>query len=617
MDFDIVAQLPLPVWILHWENPPDLASFRILSANPAAASILNIPLSDVIGQHMADAFPQVMQTTVPALYAEVITSGIARSLCQVPFGDQNVPDAVFDIHAFPLGGNMLGVITEVATDQWEMGARLRRAETLLERVQESAHVGSFYWDAANNTVTWSDEMYRIYGLTPEKFEGTLEAFLSRVHQDDRAEVQRSIEAAIQAGGSFRINERILRPSGEIRTLESVGVTEQDPAGRFIGVHGACVDITERIVAKTDLKLSEERFRLLIEKVTDYAIFMLDVDGKVMSWNEGAERIKGYRADEIIGQPIARFYPPEEVRRRHPQVLLKQAEIEGRVEEEGWRVRKDGTRFWADVLITALRDDTGQLRGFGKVTRDLTERREAELALSELAGRLMQTQDDERRRLARELHDSTSPLLTRLTSKLYTMRQMAAQHGEAAMSSLIEDALTNAEATGMVLRTMSGLLHPPLLDESGLLPSLRWYLDTYARRTEIKIEMKFPISMARLPRETETTLFRVAQEAVSNILRHAGSRHVKVMIESDQQHLKMHFNGDGHELSPAIQQEMRLARGEAGIALAGMRERMRQLGGALEFRVEMGLPYIKATLPLNLETGITSQGKNQRQKKSAS
>lgn len=615
MDFDIVAQLPLPVWILHWENPPDLASFRILSANPAAASILNIPLSSVVGRRIADISPQAMRTTVPALYAEVITSGTTRRR-QVPFGDQNVPEAVFDIHAFPLGGNMLGVVTEVATDQWKIGMRLRQTETLLERVQESAHVGSFYWDATTNTVTWSAEMYRIYGLTPEKFEGTLEAFLSRVHQDDRAEVQRSIETAIQASGSFRISERILRPSGEIRTLESVGVTEQDPAGRFIGVHGACVDITERIVAKTDLKLSEERFRLLVEKVTDYAIFMLDVDGKVMSWNKGAERIKGYRADEIIGQHIARFYPPEEVRRRHPQVLLKQAEMEGRVEEEGWRVRKDGTRFWADVLITALRDDTGQLRGFGKVTRDLTERREAELALSELAGRLMQTQDDERRRLARELHDSTSPLLTRLTAKLYTMRQMAAQHGEAAMSSLIEDALTNAEATGMVLRTMSGLLHPPLLDESGLLPSLRWYLDTYARRTEIKIEMKFPVSMARLPRETETTLFRVAQEAVSNILRLAGSRHIKVMIESGQLHLKMHFNGDGHELSPAIQQEMRLARGEAGIALAGMRERMRQLGGALEFRVEMGLPYIKATLPL-LETQMMGQGKNQRQKKSAS
>lgn len=565
---------------------------------------------------MADAFPQAMQTTVPVMYAEAITNGTARSRRQIPFGDRNVPDAVFDIHAFPLGGNMLGVVTEVATDHWQTGMRMRRAETLLERVQESAHVGSFYWDATNNAVIWSAEMYRIYGLTPDKFEGTLEAFLSRVHQDDRAEVQRSIKAAIETGGSFRINERILRPNGEIRTLESVGVTEQDTAGRFIGMHGACVDITERIVAKTDLKLSEERFRLLVETVTDYAIFMLDVDGNVISWNEGAARIKGYRADEIIGQHIARFYPPEKVNSGHPQALLKQAEQQGRVEEEGWRVRKDGTRFWADVLITALRDDTGQLRGFGKVTRDLTERREAELALSDLAGRLMQTQDDERRRLARELHDSSSPLLTRLTAKLYTLRQMAAQHGEAAMSALIEDALTNAEATGTVLRTMAGLLHPPLLDESGLLPSLRWYLDTYARRTETKIEMKFPVSMARLPREMETTLFRVAQEAVSNILRHAGSRNIKVMIEIDQQHLKMYFNGDGHELSPTLQQELRLGRGDAGIALAGMRERMRQLGGTLDFGVEMGLPHIKATLPLNQETEMTRQDKHQKPKKPA-
>lgn len=597
MDFDIVLRLPMPLWILHWENPPDLASFRILSANSSAASILSVPLSDVVGQRMADAFPRIMQTAMPALYAEVITGGITRSLRQVPFGDKNVPDAVFDIHAFPLDGNTLGVVMEVATEQWKMEVRARRAETLLERVQETAQVGSFYWDAKNNAMTWSSEMYRIYGRAPGEFEGTLEAFLSCVHKDDRADVRRSVEATIQAGGSFRITERILRPGGEIRTLELVGVADQDVTGRFIGLHGTCIDISERTLAKSRLALSEERFRLLVEKVTDYAIFMLDVDGKVMSWNEGAARIKGYRADEIIGEPISRFYPPEEVRRRHPESLLKKAETEGRVEEEGWRVRKDGTRFWADVLITALRDDTGQLRGYGKVTRDLTERREAELALSELSGRLMQTQDDERRRLARELHDSTSPLLTRLTAKLYTMRQMAAQRGEDILSSLVEDALTNAEATAMVLRTMSGLLHPPLLDESGLLASLRWYLDTYARRTEIKIETKFPVSMARLPKEAETALFRVAQEAVSNILRHAGSRRIKVMIEIDQQHLKMHFNGDGHELSPAMQQELRLGRGDAGIALAGMRERMRQLGGALDFWVEMGLPYIKATLPL--------------------
>jgi PAS domain S-box-containing protein len=122
---------------------------------------------------------------------------------------------------------------------------------------------------------------------------------------------------------------------------------------------------------------EERFRLLVSSVKDYAIFMLDLDGRIVSWNEGAERIKGYRAEEIIGEHFSKFYPPEAVAQDRPSQELKIATEQGRFEEEGWRVRKDGSRFWANVVITALRDKTGQLRGFAKVTRDITERKQSE------------------------------------------------------------------------------------------------------------------------------------------------------------------------------------------------------------------------------------------------
>ena len=126
--------------------------------------------------------------------------------------------------------------------------------------------------------------------------------------------------------------------------------------------------------------SEERFRLLVESVRDYAIFMLDPAGFVASWNAGAERIKGYAAHEIIGQHFSRFYPREALDRAWPQHELAVARKEGRFEDEGWRVRKDGTQFWANVVITALHDRAGVLRGFAKVTRDLTQRREVEALL---------------------------------------------------------------------------------------------------------------------------------------------------------------------------------------------------------------------------------------------
>jgi len=137
------------------------------------------------------------------------------------------------------------------------------------------------------------------------------------------------------------------------------------------------DITERKQAEEALRRSEERLRLMVSSVKDYAILMLDPEGHIVSWNEGAERIKGYRAEEIVGQHFSRFYPAEDLQNGKPAFELKEAVENGRFEDEGWRVRKDGSLFWANVVITALYDETGQLRGFAKVTRDITERRRIE------------------------------------------------------------------------------------------------------------------------------------------------------------------------------------------------------------------------------------------------
>lgn len=137
--------------------------------------------------------------------------------------------------------------------------------------------------------------------------------------------------------------------------------------------------TERLVAH---KIDADTFRLLVESVTDYAIFMLDPDGYVVTWNAGAERMKGYRAEDIIGKHFSTFYPPEALERNWPAKELEIAARDGRFEDEGWRVRKDGTHFWANVIITALRDEQGKLIGFGKVSRDLSDRRGAEQHLRE-------------------------------------------------------------------------------------------------------------------------------------------------------------------------------------------------------------------------------------------
>jgi PAS domain S-box-containing protein len=139
-------------------------------------------------------------------------------------------------------------------------------------------------------------------------------------------------------------------------------------------------VAQRERADQELRLSEERFRLLVERVEDYAILMLDPSGHVTSWNVGAQRIKGYRADEIIGKHYSCFYTEEDVNLHKPEMALQAASVLGRFADEGWRVRKDGSRFWANAVITAMRDSEDQLIGFSKITHDLTERKRAAEAL---------------------------------------------------------------------------------------------------------------------------------------------------------------------------------------------------------------------------------------------
>src|SRR5688572_24695029 len=227
--------------------------------------------------------------------------------------------------------------------------------------------------------------------------------------------------------------------------------------------------------KRDQRDADELCRLLIARVRDYAIFMLDQNGKVISWNEGAQAIKGYSETEIVGRDMSEFYTAEDVARRHYETLLRQAIEKGRVEDQGWRVRKDGTRFWADVVITALRDDSGKLRGFAKITRDLTEQRQAQNAISELSGRLLKQQDEHRRRLALLLHDRTSPQITGVLGSLHKLsRRLSLQDREASRE--LASIIAKTEATAEVIQQIATMLHPPTLEQGGFVEALRSYLE---------------------------------------------------------------------------------------------------------------------------------------------
>ena len=165
-------------------------------------------------------------------------------------------------------------------------------------------------------------------------------------------------------------------------------TEDGPA-----VVGFIRDMTEQHAAQEELRQYDLRLRSIVENVSEHAIYLMDRDGHVMTWNPGAERLKGYKADEVLGLHLSRFFTQEDVERGHPAELLRQAAAKGRVEEDGWRVRKDGSRFWASIVLTAIRDSTGELTGFSKITRDETERRQVqESVIAELSSVLLANVD---------------------------------------------------------------------------------------------------------------------------------------------------------------------------------------------------------------------------------
>jgi PAS domain S-box-containing protein len=202
------------------------------------------------------------------------------------------------------------------------------------------------------------------------------------------------EAGLKAArlyGRFETEGWRIRKDGTRFWALSVLDVMRDEAGKLIGFAQAIRDLTERRKAQQALLESERRFRLLVQGVTDYAIFMLDPEGRVTDWNAGARRIKGYEAREIVGQHFSRFYTEEDRAAGVPRRALAQVRETGKFEAEGWRVRKDGSRFWASVVIDTIHDEDGALVGFAKVTRDITERRDAQQAMEKMREQMAEMQ----------------------------------------------------------------------------------------------------------------------------------------------------------------------------------------------------------------------------------
>jgi PAS domain S-box-containing protein len=508
-----------------------------------------------------------------------------------PANDMQYFECRFDAPRPGYGGSRLALaVVRDVTESRNAERRLREEVDYLSAIQREAKLGTYEWDIPKNHIYWSPELRKIFGVD-DVTRPTLELFGALVHPDDREWVAHMSESSMRSGTVYQTPYRIRRPDGEVRVVQAHARLIRDAAGNPLRQVGALQDVTESKWADEQSRTTEERFRTIVENVRDYAIFLLEKSGNVSHWNLGAQRMFGYRGEEILGKHFSCFIATEHLEAEAPARQLRLAIRDGKFTGEGWRARKGGSRFWAQFVLSPVHDEFDKLSGFSVVTHDITQRKRTEEDLRSYSERLRATsqrlveiQETERRHLARELHDRVGQNLTAIGIDLSLIAGGLPEGAQPELAKRVEDSIALVESTVDTMRSIMRELRPPTLDEYGLLSALHSLAETFSNRTNIRTTVAGPDDCSKLPKSVDLAMFRIVQEALNNVARHAKASRVDVVLEIDDSRatLAVTDNGVGFD-----QNAVETPSDASGWGLLIMRERAEAIGARFSVNAGQG------------------------------
>ena len=539
-------------------TPPVREIFNLIDAD------LNRPITDIATRLEFEDLPKDVEDVIDRLITverEVRThSGKWFLMRIVPYrtGDDRISGAVLTFFNI--------------TERRMAEQSIRFQAQLLNTVEQSVIATDL-----NGMVThWNQYAQTLFGWTAREATGRniMELTTPDASAQQAAEIMWQLRKGESWSGEFQVRHR----SGTTFPAHVINSPIEDEQGNLIGVVGVSIDITERKKAEGQLSEAMERLQLLIESVTDYAIFTLTEDNIIETWNTGAQKVFGYKAKEIIGKSGAIVFTPEDRADGVPEQERLTALKKGHAEDERWHIRKNGVRFYASGVMSRLKDG----KGFVKIARDMTDKLTTQKALKdkEMLQRMVGAQEDERKRIARDLHDQLGQQMVALKLKLESARKLC---GEDEICTAIDDAQQLAKHVSDSVDFLAWELRPAALDDLGLTAALEVYLKEWSKHSGIASEFYLSgLKKARLAPVTETNIYRITQEALNNVLKHSKASKASVMLEKRGETIVLIIedNGEGFNVEDKNNRNK-------GIGLVGMYERASIIGGTLDIESTPG------------------------------